>query len=274
VLCAWGDATTILRHEISTTYIRILSETENEEILGAYADLLSRASTVMIEEQGVPKDKHTYKYQADLRYIGQAISIPIDIEETSLRANARTHISEVFEVAHEKAFTYRLSSNIELVNLRIIVLEITPEFAVKKVEASQTSDPASEAISGRTKFVYESHVYEDTPIWDRAQLKSGHLVKGPAIISEMDSNTVVLPGYRAEIDHVGNILLWEDKPVLNGVTSTFNGIVNSISDAATGLLDGMTKSLTDEPTSSFVDDYTNNIGKEETLDMVTGRISE
>jgi len=161
----------------------------------------------MVSEQGVPKNKHTYKYQADLRYIGQAISIPIEMEEANLKKDARTHISELFQVAHEKAFTYRLSSNIELVNLRIIVLEITPEFAVKKVETSKTSDPPVETISGRTKFVYEGHFHEDTPIWDRSQLKCGHVVKGPAVISEMDSNTVILPGCRAEVDHVGNILI-------------------------------------------------------------------
>lgn len=57
VLCAWGDATTILRHEVSTTFIRILANTTKEEVLDAYEDLTAKASQVMREEQGVPKDK-------------------------------------------------------------------------------------------------------------------------------------------------------------------------------------------------------------------------
>jgi hypothetical protein len=33
------------------------------EILGAYGDLVAKASIVIAEEKGVPKDKHTYKYR-------------------------------------------------------------------------------------------------------------------------------------------------------------------------------------------------------------------
>ncbi len=230
---------------------------------------MAKASTVMIEEQGVPKDKHTYKYQADLRYIGQAISIPIEIEESSLKTDAIKYISELFEVAHEKAFTYRLTSNIELVNLRIVVLEITPEFAVRKVEATKISEPAAEAVSGKTKFVYQSCVHEDTPIWDRSMLKCGHVVKGPAIISEMDSNTVILPGYKAEIDHVGNILIWEAKTVTNGITSAVSGAVNEIAHTVNGFTNGLTNGVANGVTNGRA----NGVTKDEPLDMVTGLLS-
>lgn len=255
VLCAWGDATTILRHEVSTTYIRVLINTSADDIISAYDDLVSKASKVMTEEQGVPKDKHIYKYQADLRYIGQAISIPIEIDESKLKVDAMSHISELFEVAHEKAFTYRLQANIELVNLRIVVLEVTPEFVVKKSEKSSTSEPPPEAVFGKTKLVYDGQVYEDSPIWSRSALKSGHIVKGPCLVTEMDSNTVILPGFKAEVDHVGNILIWEDKGTVNGIASTVNGLVNGVAQAVTGLANGMTNGTAKD---------------EDSLDMVTG----
>jgi len=38
-------------------------------------------------------------------------------------------------------------------------------------------------------------------------IKCGHIVKGPAIIYDMDSKAVILPGYTAEVSHVGNILI-------------------------------------------------------------------
>lgn len=56
VLCAWGDATTILRHEETHTFIRNLAHTNSEDIIQGYADLLKKAKKIMIEEQGVPKD--------------------------------------------------------------------------------------------------------------------------------------------------------------------------------------------------------------------------
>ncbi len=32
-------------------------------------------------------------------------------------------------------------------------------------------------------------------------------IPGPAIVSEMDSTTVILPGYLAKVDAVGNLLI-------------------------------------------------------------------
>jgi len=50
---------------------------------------------------------------------------------------------------------------------------------------------------------------QDRPakIYDRALLQAGNRVPGPAIVTEMDSTTLILPGHEGEIDAVGNILI-------------------------------------------------------------------
>ncbi|KAJ7178558.1 5-oxoprolinase [Mycena crocata] len=211
VLCAWGDATTVLRHEETRSWIRNLTQISNKDILHGYAELLGKAEKIMLEEQGVPKDMQVYKYQADLRYLGQAITIPVDVEISQLQLDASTHISELFEREHQKAFTYKLSSSIELMNLRIIAEEIPPDFTIQKLQAAVTAEPDSTAIATRTTLVYEKTEYKDSPVWTRSQLKWGHVVQGPCIVNEMDSNTLVLPGFRAEVDEVGNLLIWKSQ---------------------------------------------------------------
>ena len=57
ILCALGDATTVLRHEVGKTFIRILRQAGVEEILHAYQSLLEQVTQTMVEEQGVPKAK-------------------------------------------------------------------------------------------------------------------------------------------------------------------------------------------------------------------------
>jgi N-methylhydantoinase A/oxoprolinase/acetone carboxylase beta subunit len=57
VLCAWGDATTLLRHEVTTTVIKMISKTEVSDILKRFEGIRERAAEVMTTEQGVPKDK-------------------------------------------------------------------------------------------------------------------------------------------------------------------------------------------------------------------------
>ena len=57
-----------------------------------------------------------------------------------------------------------------------------------------------------TRFYYEGDHY-DAVIYDRAKLSEGLSVPGPAIVSEMDSTTVILPGYAARVDSIGNLLI-------------------------------------------------------------------
>ncbi|KAF7327797.1 putative hydantoin utilization protein [Mycena kentingensis (nom. inval.)] len=209
VLCAWGDATTRLRHEETHTFIRNLSATTHEEITKGYAALLVKAQTIMFEEQGVPQDLQVYKYQADLRYLGQSITIPVEVVQTNLQLNAAAHLGELFQSAHQKAFTFKLSSDIELMNLRIVVEEVPPEFTLQKLEKAALPVPSEDIVASRTTMVYESVEYKESPIWSRDKLLWGHVVQGPCIVTEMDSNTVVLPGFKAEIDETGNLLIWE-----------------------------------------------------------------
>jgi N-methylhydantoinase A len=44
-------------------------------------------------------------------------------------------------------------------------------------------------------------------VYDRAKLNPGHVVNGPAVITEMDSTSVVFPGFEANVDSRRNLLL-------------------------------------------------------------------
>lgn len=59
------------------TFIRSLSDSSSGDIIAAFDGLVRKAAQVRVEEQGVPVEKHQYKYQVALRYLGQAISIPV-----------------------------------------------------------------------------------------------------------------------------------------------------------------------------------------------------
>jgi len=55
--------------------------------------------------------------------------------------------------------------------------------------------------------VYFDGQFLATPIYDRTKLRPGNQMKGPAIITEMDSTTVVLPSFTGEVDRYFNILI-------------------------------------------------------------------
>jgi N-methylhydantoinase A len=57
-----------------------------------------------------------------------------------------------------------------------------------------------------SRFYYEGQ-WHDAAIYNRSLLHEGMVVNGAAIIGEMDATTVILPGYRASVDAIGNLLI-------------------------------------------------------------------
>jgi N-methylhydantoinase A len=56
-------------------------------------------------------------------------------------------------------------------------------------------------------YFAESDGYVECPIYDRYRLGPGGVLEGPAIVEEIDSTTVIHPGYQAQVDKFGNLIL-------------------------------------------------------------------
>ena len=105
---------------------------------------------------------------------------------------------------HEQLFTFALSADKELVNLRAVVQGEATRVQAPTLERGG-SDPAAAAIGKQEMFVADSD--RQATIYDRAKLQSGNVIDGPAIVTEMDSTSVILPGHAGSVDDFGNILI-------------------------------------------------------------------
>ena len=68
VLCAFGDATTLLRHEVGRSYIRVLRLTDLNDLINSFSELLAEVKTVMREEQGVAEQKQVWTSESQLSF--------------------------------------------------------------------------------------------------------------------------------------------------------------------------------------------------------------
>jgi N-methylhydantoinase A len=55
--------------------------------------------------------------------------------------------------------------------------------------------------------VYFEGRFVDTPVYDRASLGAGVVLRGPAILEERESTLVVPPRATARVDRVGNAIV-------------------------------------------------------------------
>ncbi|MEM9198183.1 MAG: hydantoinase/oxoprolinase family protein [Pseudomonadota bacterium] len=203
VLCAYGDATTRLRNEASQTFVRRVVETSDAEI-GRMLSELEAAASGDLESEGVGRAEQEALYQVDIRYHGQGMKLTVDMSPAAFRAEGLSGITRRFDDEHEKLFTFALDAEHELVGLRAVVQGGEKPFIGG--ELAQGGTPAA-AVVHDTK-VYVDGAWAPAKIYDRGKLGAGDVIAGPAVVTEMDSTTLILPGHEGIVDKVGNILIW------------------------------------------------------------------
>lgn len=203
VLCAYGDATTRIRDEASRTYIRRFPETSGDEVCGILRDLETAASETL-DAENVPREEQSSSFQVDVRYHGQGLVLTVDVDPDELGQRGLEAIGEVFDRMHEQLFTFALSADKEIVNLRAVVQGRETHVNAPSIEVGD-SDPSSAEISHESVFIDGRD--QDARIFDRARLKAGNQIIGPAIVVEMDSTVLIEPGHTGDVDSYGNILI-------------------------------------------------------------------
>src|SRR5688572_22973549 len=206
VLCALGDATTAVRDEAARTVIRKFSDTDAREIGGILGQLAASAAAAL-DRENVPAKEIRRSFQVDVRYHGQGLRLTIDVDPKDLRKRGLKAISEPFDAEHKRLFTFALPLEHEFVALRAVVQG--RGIAVKRPAIARGSRDPKAAAVGRQPVYIERRKVQAT-VYDRARLKAGNRIKGPAIVMEMDSTTVVLPKHTGLVDRLGNILIYPD----------------------------------------------------------------
>ncbi len=206
VLCALGDATTSKRSESARTVLRRFADLTGDDLAGILGELAAEAGG-RLAEQGVPEGDQTTTYQVDVRYHGQGFEIPITVER-SLRSEHRHSATDLealakdFDAEHERLFSFLLTADHELVNARATVSGPRPSVAA--VTLPPTEGPP-EPVD--THPIHVSGGSVDAAVYDRATLRAGDVVSGPAIVTEMDSTTLLLPGHIATVHPSGSLLI-------------------------------------------------------------------
>jgi N-methylhydantoinase A len=155
--------------------------------------------------EGLPTERMEAKRLLDARYVGQSFELTIDYPSPTNRTDLKRSIADSFYRAHLQRFGYAdRGERVEIVNLRL-KLELKMDKPQVEPQAIGASDP-SVAELGEAEVVFRSGPMP-TPLYRREKLESGNLVRGPALVLQMDSTIVVPPGWGGPVDPYGNLVL-------------------------------------------------------------------
>src|ERR687895_335627 len=204
LLCATGDLVADFRDEFARTFIRTTDSVSGDEVKGIL-DELGQEARDWLEREGIPEPDQRLAFNVDMRYYRQGYEIPVEIEPALLAGNGTTMLAEPFNPLHEQFYGFRMDeSACEIVNLRAIGYGKVPEPHLP--EGEPDASEASAAVVDEHEVYFQGE-WLPTRIYDRAKLRPGHRIEGPAIVTEFDSTTVVLSGHAAEVDRYLNLVI-------------------------------------------------------------------
>jgi N-methylhydantoinase A len=203
VLCALGDATTRMRTETARSYSKRLSAATEAEVLSLFGEMDAQIRDTL-KADGVTDAEIETRFEIDVRYHGQAFEVPMHVTLDSLKDGGLQRLAAAFDDEHRRLFTFNMDAEHELVNLRAVAMGKVQEIPSLEIEKGD-GDPSRAKI--RDHEVWADGGMKPAAIYDRSKLRAGDRVPGPAIITEMDSTTLVLPDCEALVDAYGVILI-------------------------------------------------------------------
>jgi N-methylhydantoinase A len=131
-----------------------------------------------------------------MRYTGQnyEIEIPFRTDTASLR--------KAFEARHRQLYGYATGESVECVNLRVVARVDERAVSLGRVKAEP-----GDARAGEQRAYFPETGEVALKRYHRARLVPGKVVRGPALIEDEWSTTLIGPGQRGAADRFGNLIV-------------------------------------------------------------------
>jgi N-methylhydantoinase A len=191
VLSALGMLAAAPGRQLSRTRLGPLSGCAATE-LQAELDDLAQAGLDALASEGVAREACKVRQSLDLRYQGQSYMLRVPWSDPA-GAAARFHD------LHQARYGHALALPVELVNLRVGVAGPAAALALAAAARGAPAEPVEVCrLPGLTGEV---------PLFRRSDLTVGQVIAGPAVVTERVATTWLAPGWRAEVDGAGNLVL-------------------------------------------------------------------
>ncbi len=208
ILCAMGLLLTDLRRHFAAGRLLPLAVQDLPALTEGFAGLEAQAAA-WFDEEGLAQEDRTSARGIDMRYAGQAHELMIDCPDGPLDRAALDVLRERFEAAHKQVYGYASPEEpIRVVTLRLEAIGRVPKATIT-AHPEVTHPVADSTLGTRSVWLPERGDFVACPLHDRALLGPGHRVAGPAIIEQMDSTTLLLPGQVATVDAWLNLVIEE-----------------------------------------------------------------
>jgi N-methylhydantoinase A len=204
LLCALGLLATDLQYDFARTALQRGPDYDLEMMHQVWQELAAEASASLARE-GVPPERHRFIRLADLRYAKQGFELSLDVPSGPIDSTWAVRLTESFHAMHERLYTFaQRTQPVEIVTLRLRAIGLVDKIALPELpSAAGTSPPPYEHRTVRL----DGMRHDNVPVYRRETLLTGHCLRGPAVVDQLDTTSLVFREQTAEVDRFGNLIV-------------------------------------------------------------------
>lgn len=202
-LCSLGLLMADTKFDISRSRVMI-ADRENLCRVQEIFDSLTREGSELLDREGIDRKDRSFTYFIECRYERQNYEIGIEVEG-SFTEKAMEEMIEKFHQEHNRSYGYfNRAMRIQMVNYRVSAVGDIVKPDLKAEPVAKDADAPLPVSVRQVLFDRESR-YIPTNIYRREDFVPGSQIEGPAIIEQMDSTSVIPPGWTAYTDCYRNL---------------------------------------------------------------------
>ncbi|MGI0072130.1 MAG: hydantoinase/oxoprolinase family protein [Thermoplasmata archaeon] len=175
--------------------------------LGRTWTLLEQEVTEDLLRQGAARRKVRLHRALAMRYQGQAHELPIAAPSGRFTDRSLREVERRFHAQHEQHYAYRdEAAQVEIITLRLLGSAAVPRPRPERLPSVADPSPSVARKGERRAYSAEEGRFVRTAVYDRARLRPGHRIRGPALVEQLDTTLVLPAGSDSRIDRFGNLL--------------------------------------------------------------------
>jgi N-methylhydantoinase A/oxoprolinase/acetone carboxylase beta subunit/N-methylhydantoinase B/oxoprolinase/acetone carboxylase alpha subunit len=207
VLSALGLLIANVEHEFSRTLRTPAATADLDQVNQALAEVDAVCAERMARD-GVAPARCQVHHFAEMRYAGQSYELEVPLETPVTRERLAAAV-RAFHESHRRVYAYaKEAAPVEIVTLRAVHASAIAEKATIG-QAIALGDPRARTQPPRSRRACfdTAQGYVDVPVIRRESLGPGAELRGPAIVEQPDTTTVIYPGHRTVVDSLGNLVI-------------------------------------------------------------------
>jgi N-methylhydantoinase A len=187
------------RHDFIRTFYYDLANLDFAALLAVHDEMAAEAKTSLHHARDAE-----LQIALDLRYVGQEFTLSVPVSRDAIKKGDRQKIRAAFDALYEHRYSHKSPDEpVEMVNIRLAAIGKRQPLRFPRLTRRTTI----KAARRRDVYLGDTRKPVSCPIYQRSELGAGARIKGPALIEEHGTTTVLFANDRCTVAASGELII-------------------------------------------------------------------